>query len=157
MKNITRRLWLAAAAGGVLAPRLAAAAGAHAGLPAAQSLAQELDDALRGGRVLVALASIDGCPYCRIVRDHYLAPLRAQGQPVVQLELGKALPLTDFAGAPSTHARVVQALRVRSAPTVLFFGKGGLEAAPRLVGLSPDFYGAYLEERLQAAQRNAAA
>jgi hypothetical protein len=36
---------------------------------------------------------------------------------------------------------------------VLFFGKGGSEVAQRLVGASiPDFYGAYLEERLRQAR-----
>lgn len=151
--NATRRQWLAAAAGSLLVPRMAQAGGVHGALPVAISLAHELEAAQRAGRVLVAMVSLDACPYCRIVREHYLAPLRAQGQPVVQLELGKRLPLADFTGVASTHAQVVQGLQVRSAPTVLFFGRGGREAAPRLVGLSPDFYGAYLEERLQAAQR----
>ena len=154
--NAARRQWLAAAATGLLLPVVARAGAAHSSLPVAQSLAQELEAALRAGRVLVAMVSLDACPYCRIVREHYLAPLRAQGQPVVQLEFGKKLPLADFAGAATTHAQLMQHLRVRSAPTVLFFGRGGREAAPRLVGLSPDFYGAYLEERLQAAQRGLA-
>ncbi|MDF2467243.1 MAG: hypothetical protein K0Q43_5478, partial [Ramlibacter sp.] len=34
------------------------------------------------------------------------------------------------------------------------FGKGGREAAPRLEGASiPDFYAAYLDERLRTARR----
>jgi hypothetical protein len=36
---------------------------------------------------------------------------------------------------------------------VLFFGPGAREVAPRLVGLSPDFYGAYLDQRLDTARR----
>jgi hypothetical protein len=40
------------------------------------------------------------------------------------------------------------------APTVLFFGRTGREVAPRLVGASRDFYGAYLEQRLETARRN---
>ena len=48
---------------------------------------------------------------------------------------------------------LLQAWGVKVLPTVLFFGKGGVEVAPRLVGASiPDFYGAYLDERLRVAR-----
>ena len=59
------------------------------------------------------------------------------------------------AGVVRTHDAQVRAWGVRMAPTVLFFGRGGIEVAERLVGAGmPDFYGAYLEERLTTA-RNA--
>ena len=102
------------------------------------------------------MASLHGCPFCRVVRDHYLAPLRADtGQPVVQLDTASAQVVRDFNGAPTTHDRQLRAWGVKVLPTVLFFGKGGREAAERLVGASiPDFYGAYLEERLRTATKN---
>ncbi len=125
-------------------------------LPAPASLAAELAQALRGGQPLVVMASLDGCPFCRIVRDQHLAPLRREtGQPVVQLDMGSAREVLDFKGARTTHDRLLQAWRIGTAPTVLFFGRQGAEAAERLVGSSiPDFYGAYLEERLATARRN---
>jgi len=149
----TRRLLL-------LMPLAAAVArpGIAAELPAPESLAEALAEALRAGRPLVVMASLHGCPFCRVVRDHYLAPLRADtGQPVVQLDTASARPLRDFNGLPTTHDRQLRAWGVKVLPTVLFFGRGGREAAERLVGASiPDFYGAYLEERLRTATKNIA-
>ena len=133
-----------------------AAADARAAvLPAALSLPTELAQALRLGKPLLVMASLDGCPFCRVVRDNYLAPLlRAGAAAVVQLDMGSAQPVTGFDGARSTHQEVLRAWSVKVAPTVLFFGKGAREAAPRLEGASiPDFYGAYLDDRLRTARR----
>ncbi|RYF40506.1 MAG: hypothetical protein EOO25_12435 [Comamonadaceae bacterium] len=125
-------------------------------LPAPASLAEELAAALRAGRPLIVMASLHGCPFCRVVRDQYLAPLRAEtGQPVVQLDTGSTRPVRGFDGAPATHDKLLRAWGVKVLPTVLFFGKDGREAAERLVGASiPDFYGAYLEERLRSATKS---
>jgi thioredoxin-related protein len=122
-------------------------------LPAPRSLRDELAAALGRGRPLLVMASLDGCPFCRQVRDAHLAPLRAEaGQPVVQLDMGSAAVVADFDGRATTHEQLLRAWRVGVAPTVLFFGRGGREIAERLVGASiPDFYGAYLEQRVQAA------
>lgn len=139
---------------GGLALGAARRAGA-ATLPAPASLAAELADALRRGHPLVVMASLAGCPFCRLVRDSYLAPLRAEtGQPVVQLDMGSAAPVLDFSGVARSHEEVLRGWKVGVAPTVLFFGRGGREVAERLAGASiPDFYGAYLDERLQSARR----
>jgi hypothetical protein len=125
-------------------------------LPQPRSLAAEVEAALAKGRALVVLASLEGCSWCKLVRQSYLAPLLAAGQPVVEFGMGRSTPLADFAGAPSTQAQMAKSLQVRVAPTVLFMGRGGHELAPRLVGVPlPDFYGAYLQQRLDAANRTA--
>ena len=141
---------LAIACAGWLAPRAHAAT-----LPAAQSLSDELAAALRRGQPLVVMASLHGCPFCRVVRDNYLAPLhREEGLAVVQLDLQGRDRVVDFDGTTKSHDEILRGWGVRVAPTVLFFGPGGREAAPRLAGASiPDFYGAYLDERLRAAKR----
>ena len=133
----------------------AAPASHAAALPAAQSLAAELAQALRAGKPLLVMASLDGCPFCRLVRDNYLAPLLREGAvAVVQLDMQSAQAVNDFDGARSTHQEMLRAWSVKVAPTVLFFGKGAREAAPRLEGASiPEFYGAYLDERLRTARR----
>jgi hypothetical protein len=47
----------------------------------------------------------------------------------------------------------VRLWKVRVAPTVLLLGRGGAEVAERLVGgYIPDFYAAYLEQRLEQAR-----
>jgi thioredoxin-related protein len=123
-------------------------------LPAPASLQSELAAALRDGNPLVVMASLEGCPFCKVVRDSHLAPLRSEtGQPIVQVDIKSARAVLDFNGKPATHDALLQAWGVKVLPTVLFFGKGGVEVAPRLVGASiPDFYGAYLDERLRVAR-----
>ena len=121
-------------------------------LPLAKSLPEELRQALQAGRPLLVMASLDGCPFCKLVRDSFLAPMRAEGQPIVQVDMGSRAPVTGFEGRATTHDQLLRSWKVGVAPTVLFFGRGGREAAERLVGASiPDYYGAYLEQRLQAA------
>jgi hypothetical protein len=129
--------------------------GEAATLPAPSSLADALAQALRAGQPLVVMASLHGCPFCRVVRDHYLAPLRETGQAVVQLDMGDSRAVRGFDGRPTTHAQQLRDWGVEIAPTVLFFGRNGREIAERLAGASiPDFYGAYLEERLVQARRS---
>lgn len=134
-------------------PGLAAAAGRA--LPLSVSLRQELALALRLKKSLVVMVSLHGCPFCVVARENFLAPmLREQRQPIVQLDMDSPRPTMDVAGRPSTHGAMVSAWKVEVAPTVLFLGPGGREVAPRLVGASiPDFYGAYLDERVAAANR----
>jgi hypothetical protein len=127
---------------------------AAATLPVAPSLALALQQALGQGQPLVVMVSLEGCPFCRVARDSYLAPLsREQGVPVVQVDMRSPQAIHDAAGRATTHEQLIRDWRVRVAPTVLFLGKAGVELAPRLVGgLLPDFYGAYLHERVAAAQ-----
>ena len=52
----------------------------HAGpsmLPASQSLADELRQALVSGNPLLVMVSLEGCPFCRIARENYLIPLHS--------------------------------------------------------------------------------
>ncbi len=142
-----RQLLLAAGLSALLRPASAAE------LPAARALRDELAAALQAGQPLVVMVSLDGCPYCKVVRDHYLAPLQQQGLPVVQLDMRSRAPVRDFQGAALMHDDLVRQWQIRIAPTVLFFGRGGAEVAERLVGgYLPDFYGAYLEQRLALAR-----
>ena len=124
-------------------------------LPLAESLQGELAAALRAKTPLLVMVSLEGCIHCAMVREQHLVPLLAQGrQPVVQIDMRGPRPLVDFAGQRRTHDQVVRSWGVETAPTLLFLGREGREIAPRLRGASiPDFYGAYLEERIQVARR----
>lgn len=154
MKPLARRDLLLAAFG---AAALAPVRAAQVLLPMPASLAVELAAAQGRGRALVVMFSIPGCPWCKLVRQSYLAPLRAEGQPVVEVDMQGSSPLAGFDGAATTGSEVARALHVRVAPTVLFIGRGGRELAHRLPGVPlPDFYGAYLQERLDAANHAAA-
>lgn len=125
---------------------------AETALPAPASLAEPLTMALARSQPLVVMASLQGCPFCRIVREHYLVPEHAAGLPVVQIDLRDRRIVRDFDGVPRTHEAMLRSWGIDVAPTVLFFGRGGREIVERLTGGASDFYGAYLEERLRLAR-----
>jgi len=153
----TRRLALRACVVAAAATTVPAWAAGALSLARPLSRAPELERALGARKALVVLVNLQGCPYCKLVRESYLVPLRDSGQPVIQIELERSIALADLRGRASTHAQIVHAFGIRFAPTVLFLGRAGAEAAPRLAGIaSPDFYGAYLQERVDAANRSVA-
>jgi thioredoxin-related protein len=123
-------------------------------LPLSNSLADELALALQKKEPLVVMVSMHGCPFCKVARENYLGPLREQqGLPVAQIDMRSPQAMRDFKGKNTTHDAVSRAWNIRIAPTVLFFGRHGQEVAERLVGgYIPDFYGAYLDERLLQAR-----
>lgn len=123
-------------------------------LPLAVSLQDELALALKKGQPLVVMVSLEGCPFCKVARENYLGPLREQqGLPAVQVDMRTNRTLRDFQGKVLSHDALSRLWGIRVAPTVLFFGRGGVEVAERLVGgYIPDFYGAYLDERLLQAR-----
>jgi len=106
----------------------------------------------------VVLFSQVDCEFCLVVREHYLRPLaatRPEGLLVAEIELGSTRALVGWRSLRTTHADFARAHGVRFAPTVMFFNAQGRELAPAIVGLSRDFFGAYLEARI--AQARAAA
>jgi len=126
-----------------------------AALPSPASLRAAGQSAAARGEPLVVMTTLAGCPYCDLVRNHYLIPLRAEGKvQAIQIDIqDRNSNLQGFDGrntTPSEQARVWQA---RFAPTVLFLGPDGQELAERLVGVAvPDFYGEYLLGRLDQAR-----
>lgn len=125
----------------------------HQALPAAQSLSDELRAALARKSPLVVMASLDGCPHCRVARQSHLLPMWREGLPIVQVDFRHERVLTDFTGQARSHDEMIRTWRVTVAPTLLFFGPGGREVADRMEGAYlPDFYRAYLEQRLAQAR-----
>jgi thioredoxin-related protein len=123
-------------------------------LPAAESLAASLEEALRVKQPLVVMVSLHGCAFCKTVRENYLQPLRRSGLQVVQVDMRDNHAVLDFDGTSLTHDAWVRKQGIKLAPTVLFFGAHGREVATRLKGAYlPDFYGAYLDEQLAVARR----
>ena len=149
-----RRLLL----GGALVLATSVSHGAEMALPPAYAFPQHLAAALARGLPLTVMVSLPGCPFCKVVRESHLAPLlREQAMAVVQVDMGSTLPLLDAQGQAGTHAEQVRRWGVKVAPTLLFFGRQGNEVAERLVGaLLPDFYGAYLTQRLETARQSLA-
>ncbi|MDZ4073743.1 MAG: hypothetical protein U1E04_03215 [Hylemonella sp.] len=123
-------------------------------LPAAHNLKDELASALARREPLVVMVSLEGCPFCKIARNNYLAPMHEhEGLHVAQVDMRSRTRVLDFGGKAVTHDDLVRLWKIRIAPTVLFFGRDGAEVAERLVGgYIPDFYGAYLDQRLAQAR-----
>ena len=123
-------------------------------LPSTDSLAASLEQALQAKQPLVVMVSLHGCPFCKVVRENYLHPLRATGLQVVQVDMRNPRVLVDFDGTSLTQDAWVKKQNIKLAPTVLFFGAQGREVASRLKGAYlPDFYGAYLDDQLAAARK----
>ncbi len=140
------------------APIAADAAGRH-GLERPASHEAVLREAARERTVVVALFSLPGCPFCEAIRRDQLRHLAreqaTQRVRVVEYDLTDRRPFSGPAArtpAPDSPAALAASLDVRLAPTVAFIGPDGKEIAERLVGYSsPDFYGAYLEQRIAQA------
>ncbi len=124
-------------------------------LPTPTSLRGAAGAAAARGQPLVVMITLTGCPYCEIVRRQYLLPMRREGLVhAVQLDvMDRTGNLQGFDGQMSTPAALASAWKARFTPTVLFFGPDGRELAERLVGVAvPEFYGEYLEARLNEAR-----
>jgi thioredoxin-related protein len=129
---------------------------AHA-LPQPASLRAVAQNAAVQGEPLVVMTTLKGCPYCDLVRNSYLLPMRAKGQVhAVQIDTrDDRTPLQGFQGESTTSAALARAWKARFAPTVMFLDVNGREIAERLVGVAvPDFYEAYLMERLDQARKS---
>ncbi len=125
-------------------------------LPVPTSLPEVAKQAASKGEPLVLLISLPGCPYCEMVRRSYLLPGRRDADlQAWQITVNNSdARLIGFAGKPTTAAVQVKPWKATFTPTVLFLGPQGQELAERLVGASiPDFYGAYLDDRLQTARK----
>ena len=123
-------------------------------LPVPASLQDELARALKAGQPLVLMVSLDGCPFRKIARENYLAPLvRDQGLRVAQINMQHKESVKDIRGTNKTHEQLISELGVTIAPTLIFYVPAGREVAERLVGIgSEDFYGAYLDQRVAMAR-----
>lgn len=156
----TRRTWMQTTAAGIALLRIGtsraqSAASQRPALPTPNSLADALAAALRAHQPLVVLISLEGCPFCRIARENYLMPMhRREGLPVVQLDMRSTQAVHDFQQVDTTHDALIRAWGIKVAPTVMFFGTKGQEVAERLKGTYiSDFYGAYLDQRLEEARQ----
>ena len=127
----------------------------HPSLPVAASLRAAAVDAQALRRPLVLMVSIQNCAFCDLVRTNYLGPMHRRGElHAVQIDmLDRHTALQDFQGQSSTARALTRQWGLRIAPTLLFFNAEGREVAPRLEGMAvPEFYGAYLEQRLALAR-----
>jgi len=108
------------------------------------------------GWMTIALFSQRDCAFCEEVRENYLRPMVRSRRPriaVAEFELEGTRRIRDWAERGPTEAEFARECKARFAPTLMFFGPTGGVLAESIVGLSRDFFGTYLEQRIQAASK----
>ena len=102
----------------------------------------------------IALFSQRHCAFCEVVREHYLRPMmaaRPRRITIAEFELTGTRRVAAGTGRSLTEAEFARERKAQFAPTVMFLGAAGEALAPTIVGLSRDFFGAYLDQRIQIA------
>ena len=134
-----------------------AAHAAAASLPMADDLAAAGRAAAARGQPLVVMVSLPRCPYCHTVRQQYLRPMLERNEiEVREVDMMSSRMLRDFDGRPVSSQAWAREREVRLAPTVMFLDAAGRPLAGSLVGVSPEFYGAYLDQALAASRQRLA-
>ena len=127
-----------------------------------QALAAE---SARSGAPVIVLFSTPGCPYCREVRESYLAPRLAEQRqrPVPQyllreVDITSRRPIGQVDGRAVTEAQFAERNGVRLVPVLIAFDAQGRPLGPPLVGLDrAGFYESYLERLIGDALSTRAA
>ena len=136
-------------------------------LPAALARAQHLDTAAdlarsaregaASGRAVLVLFSEKDCVWCERTRREFLLPMQRNAGyreklVFLQVNVDSDAKLVDFQGKATTHAAVSRQYRIKQMPTVMLFGSGGESLAEPLVGFTgSDYYGYYLDQRIDTA------
>lgn len=127
------------------------------GVPMVQDFAAEAKTVRENSRPLLVMFGAPGCPYCRQVLNDFLLPMSRNADyesKVVmrQVEIGGQQKLVDFAGHTTTHGQFARQYRIKLAPTVVLLDSEGRVLGEPLVGMiTPDYYGAYLDQAIDDA------
>lgn len=135
----------------------APAASRNVELTAASDFHSDAVGSKSSARLVVVLFSLPDCPYCDAIRREQLAPLsrdpvRKDRIVVREVSIVGSHPLIAFDGSRTTEAEFAKSVAARFSPTVAFFSPDGVQLVPPIVGVRlPDFYGAYLDEAIDAS------
>ncbi len=119
-------------------------------------LTQQLSDARSGAAVVAGLYSSERCPWCVALKNEQLIPrIRATQNPkfrVVEFDADSHLRFALPDLSKKTAKQWARGLGFRVMPTLVMLNEHGAPLGEPLIGYSsPDFYAAYLEERIKAA------
>ena len=129
----------------------------RAELPPANDLAADAAASRRERLPILLFFDRDECPYCEQALREYLVPFSRdewRGKALFrQVGIDRPDPMLDFRGAHTTHQALAERYGVFLSPTVLVVDANGLPLGEPIVGLlTVDFYGAYIDNALKAAQ-----
>lgn len=130
---------------------------ADEGVPPVSDLQKDAAAArsIHGAILLVMVA--EGCRYCEHVVNDFLIPMSRnksyQDKVVMRQVLVTGLDdVRGFDGKPTTPAEIADRFGTHFTPTVILVGSDGKRLGKPLIGFSsPDFYGAYLDQTIDAA------
>jgi len=111
-----------------------------------------------GNRVLMIEFSSEDCGYCRLLEEEFLKPMLRNseyGEKVVirSISLSDNDTLIDFKGNSVSASEFATNYGVYVTPTLLFLDENGQEVSDKLVGIwSVDFYGSFIDERIDSAR-----
>ena len=106
---------------------------------------------------MLVFFSEKSCPFCERAKREFLLPMQLNENyrsRVVfrEIDIHSDRVLRDFDGRATSHRAFARSRQVKLVPTVLLLGPAGELIAEPMVGFNgPDFYGAYLDERIDAA------
>jgi len=106
---------------------------------------------------ILVLFSRRDCAFCTQLRQEFLLPMRRNAEyesKVImrQVDVGSSAPLRTFSGKATTHARFASENQIKLTPTIKLFDAEGHELTEPLIGLTtPDFYGGFLDQRIDQA------
>ena len=110
---------------------------------------------LQPDRVLVLLAEVENCSFCKRVKDDFLLPLTMDPEwaplfQVMLIDLNSQQMLTDFSAQRISQQDLAAALSADFSPTLIFLNpRSGKRIGADIVGLvTPDFYGFYLQQQI---------
>lgn len=138
-----------------------AAAGAHAQdkveIPLVRDFTLEATEARTRNVPILVMFSRHGCTFCTQLLQEFLLPMRRNAEyesKVImrQVDVDSSSPLRTFSGKATTHARFARKNRIKLTPTIKLFDAQGHELTEPLIGFtSPDYYGGFLDQRIDEA------
>jgi thiol-disulfide isomerase/thioredoxin len=154
---VRRRLALQALAALAFVP-VARAAG-EAVLPPIDDLRSLAAEVARTRVPVIVLFSTPGCPFCREVRQNYLAPRLAEQQQrskpeylLCEVDITSRRPIGAIDGRPLTEAQFADRYGVGLVPVLIAFDAQWRPLGEPLVGLDRSgFYEAYLDRLISGA------
>ncbi|MFT5221060.1 MAG: thioredoxin-related protein [Planctomycetota bacterium] len=121
-------------------------------------LREEAGKIANSGQVLMIEFASDSCGYCRKLEAEFLNPMQLNSDYdskvlIRSISIDEGYQLIDFQGELVDSAEFAAIYDVSVTPTLVFLDSKGRQLSPQLVGLwSLDYFGAYIDERIEAAR-----
>ena len=129
---------------------------------AIEDLRDEARLARQDNLVLVIEFSSEYCGYCRQLEELFLLPMQRNAEYrkkvlIRYISLDAYETLVDFDGRSMSTGEFASRYGVSLTPTLIFLDGDGVEMSEKLVGIwSEDFYGGFIDDRIDEARQKLA-